>query len=209
MKLFRLVVVLSILSPVATYANSGTTYQYRGNPYHGITDNLVPAGTYSTSMRVSASFTVAETLGEMPFTSIDELVTNYSFYDGVNALDETNSNLVAADFSVSATGQISEWQFAVSAGPISTLLPLGEQRFQIGTRYWPSSGGGFPEQDYAQIFECVSFSATCIGLDFDSGLSADSRGTWSISVIPEPSTMWLSGFGLLGFIGVSRHKRVV
>ena len=109
---------LLLLPPSAAMA--ATTYFYTGNDYTLIIDNTPPAGTtYTTSMSVTGSFTVASALApNMALTDISSDVISYSFNDGVNTLTESNSSLVGAlNVATDAGGDIIEWQITTETVP--------------------------------------------------------------------------------------------
>ena len=147
--MYRLMAVgiLILLSNVA----AADTYTYTGVLY------TTAAGTYTTAMSITGSFDTASPLpANMASTEIgpsgSNLVTSWSFNDGVNTLDNTNSMELYAGaqyFTVAtdATGQItlfqigvmspmaphtvsqamnaiyfSDYQQAVSAAPCSTVV---------------------------------------------------------------------------------------
>ena len=58
------------------------TYQYTGNNYTGIANNLPDGESYTTSMSVSGSFTLASSLAaNAAFSDISALVTSFSFFE--------------------------------------------------------------------------------------------------------------------------------
>jgi hypothetical protein len=78
----------------ASLANAAVVYTYTGNNF-----NEVFGGTdYSTSNSVSGSFTVASAFpANMPPTDVREQVLSYSFTDGVNTFNESNSEVCLTD----------------------------------------------------------------------------------------------------------------
>jgi hypothetical protein len=73
---------------------SSTTYTYSGPMF------AVASGVYTTSMRITGSFTTAAALpSNMPLTNIgpnggSDLVLSWSFFDGVNTYSNANSVLI-------------------------------------------------------------------------------------------------------------------
>lgn len=107
--------MLALFASVAT----ATTYQYTGAAY------TAAGGVYSTSMRVTGTFTTASPLpANMPLTAIgpggSDLVTAWSFNDGVHTFTQANSMVLFGDsmnFAVGtdADGNISTAQIGFMA----------------------------------------------------------------------------------------------
>jgi len=111
--MFTAVAALSIVYPASVQAVP-TTYQYTGNPFTFVT------GPYTTSMFVTVMVTLAHPLHtNMPLTHVNP--TAFTFFDGVQTLDITNShpNSVAFDFATNANGEIILWDLEVDGGPSS------------------------------------------------------------------------------------------
>ena len=116
----------------------------------------------------------------------------YGFEDGRNALDDTNSSLLAARFSTDSSGAISSWVINATTGfgPLS----LGEQVIQIVLL---DSG------DSASLGECIQtecFNSRQHALDIASSALP---GTWAL--VPEPSTSLLLATGLFALAAQRRR----
>ena len=106
---------------VANSADAATTYVYTGSNYAGT------MGSYSTSMKTTGSFTTASPLAaNLTFAPIGpgglNLVTQWSFNDGINTLTNLNSEPLGgwlSSFSVStdASGHITEFQIEIMNPP--------------------------------------------------------------------------------------------
>ena len=92
-----------------------TTYQYTGNNFTDVFGSL-----YTTSDFVTAMVTLAGPLGaNMPLTHVNP--TAFTFFDGVQTLNSTNShpNPIAFSFATNANGEIILWDLEVDGGPSS------------------------------------------------------------------------------------------
>ena len=105
-------VAFSVLAFASGLASAGTLYTYTGPAYDSAT------GLYTTAMRISGSFTTAAPLppnlapGPIGPGAASNLVTGWSFTDGVNTYTDANSMVLFGNpirFSVStdASGNIS------------------------------------------------------------------------------------------------------
>jgi hypothetical protein len=107
------VAALSVVYPASVQAVP-TTYQYTGNPF----TTFVPP--YTASDFVTAMVTLAGPLGaNMPLTHVNP--TAFTFFDGVQTLNSTNShpNPIAFSFATNANGEIISWDVEVDGGPSS------------------------------------------------------------------------------------------
>ena len=107
------VAALSLAHPASVQAVP-TTYNYTGNHF---TEVEPP---YTTDMFVTAMVTLAGPLGaNMPLTHVNP--TAFTFFDGVQTLNSTNShpNPFAFSFATNANGEIIAWAVEVDGGPSS------------------------------------------------------------------------------------------
>jgi hypothetical protein len=108
--MFTAVAALSVVYPVSVQAVP-TTYHYTGNHFTDVTD------PYTTSDFVTAMVTLAGPLGaNMPLTHVNP--TAFTFFDGVQTLNSTNShpNPIAFSFATNANGEIISWAVEVDGG---------------------------------------------------------------------------------------------
>ena len=173
---------------LASGAQAATIYQYAGNNFDTITDNDPPAGTYTTSMNVSGSFTVGAPLGMMGLADISASVLSWSFSDGRNTLTESNSTINLFDIAVGGSGQITAWTIDISE-PLGSNV--GDQRAIIVTN---SSG------DTGILSECTTQNNCGFNQAIDLAAIESQPGSWT--VIPIPAAVWLFGsaLGLLGWL---------
>jgi hypothetical protein len=198
---------ISLGAGALTTAKATTVYTYTGNDYTSIVDNLLPSGTYTTSMSVSVTFTLANPLAaNLPvLTDITVDVLSFSFFDGRNTL--TNATAVDDLFSVGTdmAGNIVLWNVAADNGDPTSI---GEKAFLIETLF-PGNGLDF---DQALIDECVfAVAGTCTNFLFDVGSNTDHPGHWArtdLPNVPLPGALPLFASGLagLGLLGWRRKK---
>ncbi|HEY4009301.1 MAG TPA: PEP-CTERM sorting domain-containing protein, partial [Acidobacteriaceae bacterium] len=169
--------------PLPMLADTG--YSYTGNYFDTLQDGIGGTTPYTTSDRVTGSFLVSSPLGDNFNGTVTP--TGYSFSDGVNTDDPTDSGIVDFAITTDATGEITSWNINVGSGP--------------------AFGSSFLE-----FYSITSDSITGDSAsDFlGGGASNTSPGTWSnpyyVAATPEPGSIALLGTGLLGLAGMVRRK---
>jgi hypothetical protein len=157
---------------------NAATYTYTGKNYTTAT------GNYTTSMSITGFFKVASPLtGNFSGSIVPQ---SYSFFDGVNTLDKSNSLAFSFNITTNSGGDI----FMVFPG-IVIATPNSEKQILLqaaSDNAYDGSGGSFT----------LATSLT--------------PGTWQrtdVSVVPVPAALPLlaSGLGALGFIGWRRKRK--
>jgi hypothetical protein len=175
-----------------------TTYAYTGPDFITISDLTPPAGTYTTSMSVTGSFTVASPLGDN--FSGNASPTSFSFSDGRSTI--TNSNATSAQFNLQtdASGSITGWDIILFIIPSLDLT--GTQSHHIETT---NALGG----DSAFIDECVADNGSeCTSTNADSASSAGAPpGTWVVTPLPAALPLFATGLGGLGLLSWRRKRK--
>ncbi len=89
------------------------TYRYTGNAFDQVSDQVVPAGTYTTSMRVEVSFTLAQLLPANQHFAIPTAdVVSFSFRDGRHVVEDEGSPTF--EVQTDANGEIVDWELEVT-----------------------------------------------------------------------------------------------
>jgi len=194
------VIALVLLSSAVASANE--VYSYVGNTFDTITDNTPPDGTYTSSMRVTGSFELAEALAPnltnvfIPLTAV-----NFAFSDGRSTITSSDPFPVSPVIFVDtdAFGNISEWNILL----LSSLVlfdDIGDQLASIAsTQFF----------DQVVLFECVALSCSPDEV-FDSGARFFSPGTWTQMTVgsPVPSFGPLGIAMLLSVMGAAGYRKL-
>ena len=187
----KLILIALLLSSAPVLAT--TTYVYTGTNFDSIGDDTPPDGTYTTSMKVTGQFTVAEPLTGAPI-NFGDLILSYSFSDGRQTLTEANSEVGSA-FVVPDENNVFEfWAIAFINRSFGGPETVGEEIRRVVTRT------GSDGEDVGSI------TIQCLALDCpeDFGrFSSPIPGTWS--VVPVPAAAWLFG-SALGLLGWMKRK---
>ena len=198
-------------------ANSAaaTTYVYSGPNYTSA------SGVYTTAMTITGNFTTAAPLpANLANAPIGpggaNLVTSWSFFDGVNTLTSANSGLFSGaptNFAVStnAAGQITTFNIIVATAPPNTVGQLMNGIAIFSNNLWQSviSDGG-----------CTTLSGnvcTVINAGSPANLANSSGaavpGAFAISApaMPAPmlnlSLLALLALALLALAGIARARQ--
>ena len=170
----------------AGQASAIATYTYTGNNFTDIVDSDPPAGTYTTAMSVTGSFTVAAVLApNLANQDITLSILSFSFSDGRQTFTDTTALpeklfLVSTD----AVGSITDWLIVLRT---STVFPFDEV-----TTHTVAVG-----------VADTGFISVSIVLPGDSGGNSNDPGTWTL--VPEPSTVLLLVSGLAA-LAVRRRR---
>ena len=218
MKIVRMGKLLS-LAPLLLSATMlhADIYTYKGNSFTFPGYALPP---YTTSDFISGTFTTASpllgglTFGNNPGScgncsgNISPLVTSYSFFDGVNTWNPTNtetSGAYADEFYVStdSQGNITDWSVVLrgKSGPFQFQPHVAELAI---CDFGGTCGPNTPPLDETQFLPTPNTFAAAVGYN---------PGTWTTSAAstPEPSSLLLLGTILVAGISwqAKRNSRRV
>jgi len=171
-----LLIGLGIVGFSAASATAAAVYTYTGNVY---TTAVAP---YTTKQKITGTLTFATALGANEHI-LNADPESFSFSDGVQTLDNANSDAIGVDLTTNGRGNIINWYI---------LINTETETQQIWT-----------END-----EVTTIDAATDNIDSDvEGANFDDAGTWVVTSTPEPATwaMVLLGFGGIGFM--LRHAR--
>ena len=200
-----------LLIMMTASANASFVYSYTGNNFNSFSS----PSSWDTSKKVSGTFELQNALGQDLFGS-QITPTSFSFTDGVNTITDTD---VAGDpllynvefnFHTDSNGDITTWSIYLDFGPVSTpfypgtLGSIGDNLVRIHT-----TGGLLATAwDIGIVFTCTAINPdNSCATDAEYGEIKSSPGTWTVSSVPIPSAIWLFGSGLLGLIGIAKHKK--
>jgi len=184
-------------------------HSYTGNNFTIIQDSTPPVLSYTTSMSVSGSFTVAAPLLSLPAgTDISALVLDYSFNDGRQTFDSSNATTLAFNVSTDGAGDLLEWFINLDV-PFSTPSFIGDidSTLIIGT-----AATGVTRDRATRAFCTDEFDGSCRNAQQDVAEIFDRLGTWTrlpTNSVPEPSALLLFGVGLAGLAGIGWRRRQV
>jgi hypothetical protein len=181
----------------ASQARADTIYTYTGNDFTAIEDPTASAVTYTTSMSITGSLTVAGPLGaNLPLTNITTQVLSFSFSDGVNTLTNLNTDFggeTSIWVGTDAYGNIDQWYVALTG---SSRVPY-VVTITTETNVSVNHGGPF---DAALSETCTPVAGCPVVVD-DFASNHNDPGSWApinpgVSSVPGP----IVGSGLPGLI---------
>lgn len=152
-------------------ARADVIYTYTGN------DFTTAVSPYTTSDRITGSVTLTAALGaDSSIATPTARLVSYSFSDGVQTVTNTTPgvDLATLYLATNADAAISNWNIAI-------LVP---------------NGGA--DQTCSMGVNCGVFGTTFDTADSGHAYNQDDPGIWTISSVPEPSSLVLLGTGLLG-----------
>ena len=143
--------LVAVLGLTPSPAKALAIYSYIGNDFTSIVDGTLPTGSYTTSMSVSGSFTVAAPLLSLSLlTDISTQVLSFSFSDGRNTLVPASTDIATFKFITDSFGAPTSWQISLDRLFTSPSI-VGQQTSEI------SSFTGFG--DGGVIRECVELDS--------------------------------------------------
>lgn len=175
-------------------AHALAIYRYEGTSFDEIEDSTPPAGTYTTSMRVTLEITLASPLPpDLAFGEITSEVLSFSATDGRNrTLTEADSDPDSFfRLATNSNGEIVSWNIQVLSNPRPGRPGEPPFDFSIDTM----NDSFF--RDQAITTAC----GVCLGWYEDTARSRVMEpGTWTL--IPEPSTavLFAAGLAALGLL---------
>jgi hypothetical protein len=182
--------VFSISLAVAGTASATAIYSYQGNNYVTVVDKDPPAGTYTTSMSIAGSFTLATPLSpNLNAQAITSEVLSFWMDDGRTTVTDATAASHSLTVSTDALGNITDWQWQSIDDVVYDYE--GDQSTSINSQKTATF-----TQDLGQLNECISFGSNCLGAQGDQASNVNNAGTWTL--IPEPGTGILVMTGLLG-----------
>jgi hypothetical protein len=203
MRLLAATLAFASLLSIPAVASAAADYSYAGNSFETIGDDPLPAGTYTTEMRITGSFELASELGpNLVWNTIAQGVLSYSFTDGRNRLTEVNSRIVEFMVSTDGSGKVRQWSIYIAQ---DLDADVGARAGNIRISYGPS--GSFEVGWLVECLELDSLGDACSLVGIDVGEVRGLAGV-VVATVPEPSTASLLGLFLAGIAAVRRrHMR--
>ncbi len=153
--------------------------------YYTGTEYTTAVAPWDLTMHIEGSITLSSPLAPnltLQDVSPDIQSNGFTFTDGVNTYDPSNSPTIVAIFSTDATANITDWQFVI-LGPSTRVFVMSHE------------GGAHSDSVLPNL-----------GSSILAGSS--SPGTWSLFPVPEPTTLTLSAIGISVLCAATRRKRM-
>jgi len=198
---------------------ASTVYTYTGPNFINtfILDETVPAGTYTTAMNVTGSFSVPSPLLSFNGTVVPD---SFSFFDGRNTLTNLNTTPGSFILHTDASGAVLSWQISVNTPFL--FNNVGEQTFRILTQGTTGVLGGFDEGAILEVTKVEDLGGGTIVTTFGNDRGASNNpniadpldlppGTWSVAAaetpLPAALPLFATGLGALGLLGWRRKRK--
>lgn len=193
-----MMVFLTLVVGFVPRAIADSTYSYTGLPYSTSQCN----GTYTavcTELKVTGFFTISTPLGaNLSYFAIAP--TAFSFTDGAGVITLTSAEdlgLATFNFTTDAAGNITAWgislaNYASDCASVSGVECLGTY-----------AGDTIPGQEPSGDYSGYGFNLNTPQQSYGSGGNHRFPGVWveSTTGVPEPSSLVILAFGLLGLLG--------
>jgi hypothetical protein len=196
---------------------AATVYTYTGLPFSNsfIVNASPPAGTYTDSMMVSGSFTVASPLLNQSFpTEVLSISQSFSFSDGRTTITNLNAVLAQLFVETDGAGQIVFWTGLLTSGSnFSGPVIMGDQLAQIELA--TSDSQIIALHDNADLLECNQANALGHCLDIRTDIAKTrGLGTWSMTTVADSTTplpsalsLFATGIGVIGLVARRRKRQ--
>jgi hypothetical protein len=171
-------IALSLALLSSSAANAVEVLTYTGNDFTNV------QSPYTTSDKVTATIELLTPLGSsLPLSGVDPI--SFGISDGQQTITQTDSIGAEFAFATDSSGNIIEWGIYVpSSMPTGALIESYNENLGAS----PIDEGNNPgSTSYGSVY--------------------DLPGTWPITSVPEPPTLYLFGAGLLGVVFLGKWRR--
>lgn len=176
-----LLVALTVAFFSTASAKANVIYTYTGNDFTSVN------APYTTNDKITGTLVFLWGLAPNLDDVTDEIPLSFSFSDGQQTLDSENAVIVGSiSISTNALGNITQWYIEL----------------------WGDVPGNMSAELITENLGGNMFDTSTPDIDADPfGSNQDKAGSWTMTV-PEPSTVYLLGAGLLGlaFLGWRRRE---
>jgi hypothetical protein len=184
---------------LAADARGQAIYGYTGHAFTSAT------GSYTTSDRVVASFTLSAPLPPSSTVDLASSMLAYSFSDGVQALTEANSAVLFANVTTDGSGQLATWFFFLFELPLTDAVGGPVNEIRLFSNGFLAQEKGARGTSCSQVTDgtCSNTSPGDIGVESGSfGLtSSPPAGPWTLSYTP--SILAIPALGSWGLIALA------
>lgn len=171
-------ILATFCTPPANCTPLGAIYTYTGN------DFTSASAPFTTSDKITGSFTVAAALGDnQSLTSITPIA--FTFSDGVYTVTNLTAISYFIEVATNSLGQITDWEIGINESALPLIQTLG------------------PISDLTDCCSDLVSNASWTG--FGDNPQGD-NGSWTATLLPEPSPFVLTITALLALAFVARKR---
>jgi hypothetical protein len=207
---------LLLTASLVPLAQADSTYYYTGNTMTSSSsvDDVATSGPCPSPCALSITLDLSSALpadfsGDLSLTPV-----SFSFTDGTNTLDNSNTNGLLTGFYIYATnaeGIPTSWevQATSSSTEYTEMLSCSKPACILSYPGGPPPATGW---DQTSIYPAGTTNPGVTAATYYAGLTND-PGSWSLTTVappsvPEPGSLSLLGVGLLGLAGAVLRKRL-
>jgi hypothetical protein len=207
MRVVWLVVSLCTAALCVEPSQATTVFTYTGNNFTQIIDQPFPDSTYTTSMNISGSFTIANPLAPNLSTNVTGDLLSFSFSDGRSTITNLNADSQFTNFIVTTngTGNIVGWGILLIA-----IDPVQSRLLRIQTNSGVDDLAVIDQCTSAAQGNCPDVASGFLGFDqasISNGGGTSPSGQWSETPLPAALPLFATGLGALGLLGWRRKRK--
>jgi hypothetical protein len=155
----------------------------------------------------SPGFGISQVVG-----NLTPYVSSFSFTDSSGfSITQTNATKYGFDVTTDSKGNIQSWVIFAEIFPHSGTGPVYLAQTESGFDLGPDAAPVLESLDYSLVGTEFNGNFTQIGSGAADSTAyphqIDGPGQWTVSRVPEPSTLLLIGTGLLGLLAISGRSQ--